>query len=396
MKCFEIWMTIHICISLSVVTGKPTREKAGPCANAEDPMACLHGMLMHGDDHQGDTHKAEDQYLRFKPVLRTGSPDKAGPQDAEQTFHASMMHNGEDPEHAHKTAVTKPQTTGKLGPQDADNAFHGVMMHGDDQLGHKHAKEHQNSQTSTTREGQKAKPMDAEQLMHGILMHGDAKVENHHVHDNPNENQPNETPGPVDLEEKMHMLMHKDGEVHLHHKKEDKKPAERTGPHDQEDLIHQLMHNGENLIHNILDQNKPFKFNIVEIMKLEIDADILKSVGLDKMKKEDEADYQNWQKKQNTDDIQGETMAYISDSVVPDVELMKRRYMNLGEEDEQESQQNADSRNKEISPEEVLANLDLEHGAADHVGDDIQHDLELIGNTAPINSRHKVFMNRQN
>lgn len=58
-------------------------------------MACLHGMLMHGDDHDGDTHKAEDQYLRFQPVLRTGSPEKAGPQDAEQTFHASLMHNGD-------------------------------------------------------------------------------------------------------------------------------------------------------------------------------------------------------------------------------------------------------------------------------------------------------------
>lgn len=30
MKCFEIWMTIHICISLSVVTGKPTRGKKSP------------------------------------------------------------------------------------------------------------------------------------------------------------------------------------------------------------------------------------------------------------------------------------------------------------------------------------------------------------------------------
>jgi hypothetical protein len=350
-------------------------------------------MLMHGDDHQGDEHKAEDQYLRFKPVLRTGSPEKAGPKDAEQTFHASMMHNGEDPAHAHK--VTKPQTTEKLGPQDADDAFHGVMMHGDDQTGHKHAKEDGNLHTSTTTEGQMAQPMDAEQMMHGVLMHGDAKVENHHVHENPNENQAKEAHGPVDLEDKMHALMHEDGKVHVHHEGEDEKPAEVNGPSDQEDLIHQLMHNGENLIHDILSENKPFKFNIAEIMKLGIDADILKSVGLDKMKKDDEADYQNWQKKEDTDDSLGETIAYISDSIIPDLQVMKQRYMNYGEEAEKELQ-NMGSKNKKISAEKLTAKGNREHDAADHVGDDMQHDLELIGSTEPINARHKAYLDRRN
>jgi len=33
---------------------------SGPCIG----MDCLHGVLMHGDDHQGEKHVAEDQYLR--------------------------------------------------------------------------------------------------------------------------------------------------------------------------------------------------------------------------------------------------------------------------------------------------------------------------------------------
>lgn len=370
-------------------------DKAGPCANAEDPMACLHGMLMHGDGHDGDTHKAEDQYLRFQPVLRTGSPEKAGPQDAEQTFHASLMHNGGDPAHAHQTGIQEPRTTEQLGPQDAETALHGVMMHGDDQPGHKHDREDKLGKASTGNVGQKAAPLDAEQLMHGVLMHGDSTVENHHVHENPNENHETTAPGPIDLDQKMHKLMHKDGDIHHEDTSDIKKSTTIPGPNDQAEIIHQLMHNGENFIHNLLEENKPFRFNIGEIMKLGIDPDILKSVGLDKIRKEDEAEYRNWQKEQSTDSPPGETIAYISDSIVPDIELMKRRYMNLGEAAEREIQQFANARNIEISPEELLANLGLDNDASDHVDEDVQHDLELIGSTDPINARHKAYMDRR-
>ena len=371
-------------------------DKAGPCADAEDPMACLHGMLMHGDDHEGETHKAEDQYLRFQPVLRTGSPDKAGPQDAEQAYHASIMHNGEDPTHAHQAGVTEPRTSQQLGPDEADTALHGVLMHGDDQPGHTHDGEDKQLRSAKVKDGQKAAPMDAEQLMHGVLMHGDSSVENHHVHDNPNLNKGNTgVPGPVDLEQKMHKMMHKDGDLDHTDTRDGQKSGTVPGPNDQEDIIHQLMHNGEQFIHNILENNQPFKFNVAEIMKLGIDPDILRSVGLDKIRKEDEEDYESWQKKQNTDTLQGETNILISDSIIPDIELMKRRYMNLGSETEQEIQQYADSRNIEIIPEELLANLDLNNGAGDHMDDDIEHDLELIGSTDPINARHKVHMSKE-
>jgi hypothetical protein len=30
MKCFEIWMTIHICVSIYFVTGKPTKGREAP------------------------------------------------------------------------------------------------------------------------------------------------------------------------------------------------------------------------------------------------------------------------------------------------------------------------------------------------------------------------------
>lgn len=44
-----------------------------------------------------------------------------------------------------------------------------------------------------------------------------------------------------------------------------------------------MMYNGENFIYNFFEENKLFRFNIVEIMKLGIDFDILKLVGLDKI-----------------------------------------------------------------------------------------------------------------
>lgn len=130
-------------------------------------------------------------------------------------------------------------------------------------------------------------------------------------------------------------------------------------------------------------------------MKLGIDPDILKSVGLDKIRKEDEAEYRNWQKEQRIDSPLGETIAYISDSIVSDIELMKRRYMNLGEEAEREIQQFANARNIEISPEELLSNLNLDNEAGDHVDEGVQHDLELIGSTDPINARHKAYIDRR-
>lgn len=67
--------------------------------------------------------------------------------------------------------------------------------------------------------------------------------------------------------------MHKDGDTH-HEETSDKKPTTIPGPNDQADIIHQLMHNGENFIHNLLEENKPFRFNIAEIMKLGIDRSI--------------------------------------------------------------------------------------------------------------------------
>ena len=355
-------------------------------------MDCLHGILMHGDSNQGDSHKDEDTYIRFKSELEAGKPKaKAGPLDAEEMFHGDLMHGGGEAHHDGDKEALPRKPAEKFGPEDAETMLHGVLMHGDSEQGHDHRREDTNSKAGA--KIGKAGPLDAEQMMHGVLMHGDS--DSHHDHTS-SEKQTTESAGPVDLNDMMHSLMHADGSTEHQHVEADDKSKGKPGPMDQENLMHNLMHGEEGTEHKHEKENKPFKFNIDEILKLDIPEDILKSVGLDKVKKMDENEYQEWKTKQNDEnkDFWGETMAFISDTILRDIDLMKKRYLARDEKLEKEIDDYAAKKDGDFSAKDIVENLNLE--GQDHDGDDLRHDLELVGSTEPINARHKAHMEMKN
>ncbi|KAK3095035.1 hypothetical protein FSP39_009432 [Pinctada imbricata] len=353
-------------------------------------MDCLHGILMHGDSDQGDTHKNEDNYLRFKPHLEAGKPKtQAGPQDADETFHDALMHGDGDGHHDDKEMLPQKPAE-KFGPDDADTMLHGVLMHGDGEAGHDHGRE--DAKLKETGVRGKAEPLDAEGMMHGMLMHGDADSKPHDHHGDESKEENSGAKGPADINDMMHKFMHKDGDTEHHeHAAADDKTHENSGPTDQEALMHGLMHGEEGTDHKHEEKKKPFKFDVDEILKLGLPDELLKKIGLDKLKKKDEEDYKKWQKESKDDDNSwGSTFAYISDSILQDIEIMKRRYLARDEKTEKEINDYVNSKNGDFSAKDVEGNLDLE--GQDHDGDDTTHDLELIGSTEPINARHKTHI----
>ncbi|XP_033759386.1 LOW QUALITY PROTEIN: uncharacterized protein LOC117341636 [Pecten maximus] len=235
------------------VDGKPTLEGklVGPCADADDPMACMHGILMHGDKVSGENHDAEDGYLKFKSNLETGAKAKVGPTDAEEMFHGALMHGDDDTNgvHEHKdTAVVNPESPKQVNlPEDIEDYMHGVLMHGDDEPGIDHKKDHQKMKEEKGESTNVATgPDDLEDMMHK-MMHKDGDIS----HDHEKDDAPAVAKGPAeDLDNMMHKLMHKDGDISHNHEK-DGAPADAKGAaEDLDNMMHKLMHKDGDISHN--------------------------------------------------------------------------------------------------------------------------------------------------
>lgn len=364
-------------LMINGLIGKPTGDgkQAEPNAN---PLESLHGVLMHGDSDIGDSHKAEDNYIKFKPVLETGQKEAQGPKDAEETFHASLMHGSKDFHHD-KIEMEQPQKPPEsFGPKDTNEYMHDVM-HGETDKAHDHSKD----KIEVTIEIQSGPP-DAERMMHDVLMHGGTNVENHHVHSRPEDADPKAS-GPLDQNTLMHDLMHGGNSVeHAEHTDQNVAPS---GPNT--DQLHGvLMHHDSDIGKNHDEEhdhskNKPFKFNIEEIKKLGIDPDILKTVL-----KEDSEDFKQWKLEQskNGDDFLHYTQGSISDSMLSDIERMKQRYLAKNPKVEQEIDEYAKSRDSDLNADEMSTMMDLD--SMHHENEDMRHDLELIGSTQPINQHY--------
>lgn len=371
------------------ISAKPTINgpHIEPCAN---PLDCLHGVLMHGDESAGDSHKTEDSYLKFKPVLDTGPKEKSGPQDAESTFHGALMHGGNDHETTHQEAKTDQPTkpAEEFGPKDTNKMMHDVM-HGDSEASHDHKHENTNTDKAIQKEFM---PPDAAKMMHDVLMHNDDKSENHHVHSRP-EDETTKSKGPIDQSNLMHELMH-NGE-HVDHSSEQSSDQSGTPSGPNTDGLHGILMHGDTETGHDHEKdhqhskNVPFKFNIEEIKKLGIDPEILKTIL-----PVDKEDYKKWQEQQQSetsDDYYKSTYASISDSFLSDIELMKRRY--LAQDPEQEAELNAylDAKDSDLVASQIVDILEN----MEHEDDDLRHNLELIGSTEPINEIHQSHTDSQ-
>lgn len=356
-----------------------------PCAN---PLECMHGVLMHGDDNVGESHDTEDTYLKFKPVLETGPKEKSGPNDAEKTFHRALMHGDEEHGVSHDEGKTDTavKLTDSIGPKDTNKMIHDVM-HGDSETSHDHVHSHKSNTETNKKES--VLPPDAEKIMHEVLMHGNNKSENHHVHSRP-EDENTKSKGPLDQNNLMHDLMHNGEHVEHASGKSREKQTSSSGPNS--DKLHGvLMHGDSEMGDNHAHDHKhsktdPFKFNMEEIKKLGIDPEILKTIL-----PEDKEDYKKWQEEKKDYDDDKATYALISDTILSDIELMKQRY--LAHDPVQEAEINAyvEGKDSDLVAGDIVDVLDN----LVHDDEDTLHDLELIGSTQPINEIHRRHTEQQ-
>ena len=390
-------------------------------------MNCLHGVLMHNDETEGNEHKTEDQYLRFKEALETGEQPVIGTQVTEDELHKMLMHDGKDGHHEENAGIL-PDVNAEKGPKDPNEFLH-EAMHGEEGT-MKHDWDGVKEEVPVLHEplnGEKfmhdilmhggsehvenpagdveditvgvAGPDSGEELMHGLLMHGDKDHKHESEPDNEVQNPEKVEIGPKDAENYLHgVLMHNDAEagmVHEHHEELPKEAdgGKRPGPH-SDDLHGLLMHGdseyGQDHSHedSEIGQSEPFS-DILEILNMELDEDLLRVIDIEKLLKKDMEEYKEWIKNNPSfqdETLQGSTDISITDSLLNDIELMKNRYLKSSNDD---SQSSSDSDEFPFTAEDAASVLDLE-GAEQGKEEDMRHYLELLGTTDPINARHKA------
>ncbi|KAL5005324.1 hypothetical protein ScPMuIL_018780 [Solemya velum] len=435
---------VFVVVFLVTTQGKPTLDKsklAGPCIG----MDCLHGILMHGDDHIGEDHAMEDTYEMMKDKLETGKKE-IGPKDAIEMFHGVLMHGdkdaGEHHDHVNKDDFG-PEKPAEIKPQLIDEEMHGVLMHGDTEIGHNHKHEDEKLQESDNtapvnpktadvefhgvlmhgderggidhadedeelrKEDKTApdSPKNAEEEFHGVLMHGDKKPGEDHTHEDATAHAQDMTEkgeaGPRDAESLMH-----GGKTHVHDEKDEPKEIEMHAPDgpDPNDLHGILMHGDSEVGHDhtledILNQEPAAKFDIEEIKKLGLDKDLLKNLNIDELLKEDKKNFKEWQDHQAEE---GWSAATVSDSILDNIRLLRDRYIYKTETDDNDD---SDEKNENAKDDRLLfdAGRDsydknqeyIDYSSEPHEHEDSDHDLELAGNTDPFNKRHEHFKGRR-
>ncbi|KAL4220079.1 hypothetical protein ACF0H5_020490 [Mactra antiquata] len=365
-------------------------EQRGPCVG----MDCLHGVLMHNDEKQGEEHNAEDQYLRFKAVLDTENP-RVGPQDAEEQFHGVLMHDGSESGNHHvENDEILPEQKKEVGPKDLSEMIH-EGMHGETGSHGKHSwdeKKDANQDKSGPR---------GERFMHGLLMHGDEN----YVHTDGDdseivEDSSTKKVGPQDAEEYLHgVLMHGDSEPgadHVH-VSVDVAAVENKGNAGPNNDLHGILMHGDNELghdHSHEDASMEYEvFNdITKILEMELDDELMRIIDIKQILEKDRREYAEWilSNPQFMDEtIMGSTRADISDGILDDIELMKKRYLaDMSDSDKEQMKKPEDEH--PFTAEDALSVYNEEEHAEE--GEDMRHDLELAGSTEPINARHKVKM----
>lgn len=105
-------LIVLVLVSLSGCLGAPAGKVVfGPCAG----MDCLHGLLMHGDEEMGDSHRAEDTYekLQQQDIVRA-QKSASGPCKGMDCMHELLMHGSSDDSDVNKMTHHHDQ----IGPQE--------------------------------------------------------------------------------------------------------------------------------------------------------------------------------------------------------------------------------------------------------------------------------------
>lgn len=281
---------------------------------------------------------------------------QSGPMDAMEEMHGALMHADQDAEavaRMHQALQEKagPEDQKSAGPSDAMAEMHGVMMHGDSVHGLSHNHDHARA-TKADPQIHQVGPDPNE--LHGVLMHGDSEAGKDHseedhmlrrnVHGGKSFNLAN-----------GHDMLHGDGAdaAHEHDKLPEVNPKHRGIPSVED--IHAALHG---------DFNKQ-----------------METVTLGKAPPEDADDFQQWSSKKDEqkdgkdqkDAGWGFSFPFISDSILNELEIMKRRYLSRfwATEEDDVAYKEKDLRLEKSEPHDILEDL---AGVGDTGPDSHPHD----------------------
>ena len=312
---------------------------------------------MHGDEEVGADHKAEDRFRSEldNKALANGA-DKTGPCQGMGCLHGVLMHGDQEEgvDHMHQK-VGPEQQPQQAGPGEGMDFLHGVLMHGDDRPGkphHDHEETHEESPAAELKG-----PCVGMDCLHGVLMHGDMDAGKDH------------------------------GEEHAHDKR---KLMGKLGRKSDAPSPEAVLHGDDDHVHS--HDNKPVISDkhkgvpSVSDPHGAIHGDLNEQIKLGESTDKDNEDYLAWlkQNKEKTNDnkpeeetggILGFTFPFISDSLLDDIELLKRRYLPKFWGSNEEHQSRGDSEDKE-------------KGGGDSGGHDLMDDLNVVGDTGPIADNH--------
>ena len=248
------------------------------------------------------------------------------------------------------------QEAAKAGPGEGMDFLHGVMMHGDDKPGRKHDDDHRKlTKPLASGEGEDAGPCVGMDCLHGVLMHSDTESGKDHANEHAHDRQRL-------LEKSGRKFASPDPEAAMH------------GGNDDPDHVHSADNKAP-----ILDKHKgtPSISDPHEVLHGHMDAQIKLKPAED----EDSKDYQEWLKasknadsaKDNKGGFLGFSFPFISDSLLDEIEILKRRYLPKfwGGSDVREPQREAPS-----------------SGGDEKAAHDLLADLEVVGGTAPLEAHH--------
>ena len=218
---------------------------------------------MHSDDKQGDDHKHEDTYVTEQKIKEVQGKT-SGPCEGMDCLHGVMMHGDDKPGQEHKHEKLGPEEKPQSdGPCVGMDCMHGVMMHGDDHIGKDHEKDHEKEKQKQEAEKNNKHadgPCVGMDCMHGVMMHGDekegvkhdiedAEVVKHAHGDHGVKSGSEGKAGPCEGMDCLHgVLMHNDedqGAPHNHLKAGPVVEAKESGPCVGMDCLHGVMMHGD-------------------------------------------------------------------------------------------------------------------------------------------------------
>lgn len=166
-------------------------------------------------------------------------------------------------------------------------------------------------------------------------------------------------------------------------KKEEGEQGEKEARDPFENVHKLLMHSGEDDDHDHDDakirRGKTITYK--DIMALGLDEDMLKGVDLKKLLLENAREYDDWQRDKET--IQGESPEA---SFWEQIGELRRRYLSFGRNDG--TAQDLTGTKLDPAQQQWVAGIEVwEENAGEE--DDVLHQLEVLGNTAPKQDRHK-------